>query len=678
MRSLFRHPLFGAGLLIRLLLILTVVPYAASNWYVPFVESSLSHFSLDPWRTYLANGGVGLAFPYGYVMWLALLPEALVLKILGANGLLAYGLSIMLAEVSLLLVLKRLISCSDEMLLSSFWLSPIVIFAGYWLGLNDVIPVLVLMMSMLYIRQNHALMAGLLCGAAISAKLSMLLAVPLFGIYLYQNRGLRYMLKPYIGGLIAAVLFFGLPFLLSPEAMGMLLNNPEMGKVYQLVIPIGKDQDIFVLPMVYFLALYVAWRVRRISFELFFVLLGVVFFLVVLLTPAAPGWIMWVAPLLVYFQATGGRKTIGLVTLFTLLYLGVALLATPQPLLFGTDVPTRFSENLHLLLGMRGESLLHTGLMVLGMILVVRLWRETVNRNDYFRISRKPLVLGIAGNRNAGKVTLVKSLEGLFGSHSAVHLRSEDYRLWDKNKPMWQVLTQLNPRANDLERFAEDVIALADGRAIHARRYDDGSGLLSKPQKTPSNDFILISGVHAFYQPLLRRRFDLTVFLDLDEDVRQFFSRNDRSLGVASSVLEAAESKDYERFVAPQAEFADLVLTVKSIHVGILNEAGDRHPPRFKLHVRSSVNLYEEALIRVLVGVCGLHVDIVLGEDANRIELVIEGEVSAEDIELAVQQLMPSIQGVLDVNPVWQGGVKGLMQLIVLSHINQALRRRFL
>lgn len=677
MKKLFRHPLFGAGLLIRLVLIFTVVPYAAANWYVPFVESSLNHFSFDPWRTYMADGGAPLAFPYGYVMWMALLPVALVVKILGGSGLMAYGLSIMLAEVSLLLVLKRLISCSDRMLLASFWLSPIVIFAGYWLGLNDVIPVLALMLSMLFIRRNRALEAGLLCGAAISAKLSMLLAVPLFGVYLYQNRGLRYMLKPYIGGLAAAVLFFGIPFALSPEAMAMLLNNPEMDKVYQLVIPIGKDQNIYVLPMVYFLALYAAWRVRRVSFDLFFVLLGVMFFLVVLLTPAAPGWILWVAPLLVYFQATGGGKTVGLVTLFTLLYLGVAFLATPQPLLLGTDAPDRFSENLHLLLGARGENLLHTGLLALGMILVVRLWRETVNRNDYFRISRKPLVLGVSGNRGGGKGTLVQSLEGLFGRHSTVHLRSEDYRLWDKNKPMWQVLTQLNPRANDLERFAEDVIALADGRAIHARRYDDGSGMLSKPQKTASNDFILVSGMHALYQPLLRRRFDLTVFLDLDENVRQFFSRKDGAAGVMPA-LEEAESNDYERFVAPQAELADLVLTIKPIHEGILKEAGERHPPRFKLHVRSSVNLYEEALIRVLVGVCGLHVDMVLGEDANRVELVIEGEVTAEDIELAVQQLMPSIQEVLDVNPVWQGGVKGLMQLIVLSHINQALRRRFL
>lgn len=680
MKSLFFQPLFSFGLLLRITLILMVVPYASSNWYVPFIDISLDQISFDPWKQYISSGGEVLAFPYGYVMWFFFLPVTMLMKLIGGNLLIGYGLTIMVAEILMLLVLRQLINCTDKLLLATFWLSPVVIFASYWLGLNDTVPVLFLMIALLGVRRKHGFFAGLLCGAAISAKLSMILAIPLFVIYLFQNRSQRFMLKSFGLGLAISCAVLGLPFLASNEALMMLLNNPEMAKVYRLAIPVGPNQNIFVLPLVYFLALYAAWRVRRISFDLMFVLLGIVFFLVFLLTPASPGWVLWVAPLLVYFQAAGGKKTIGLVTLFSVLYLAVAFLASPQPKLLSTEIPMYLSEEFKVLIGGQGESILHTSLMALGIVLVVRLWRETVNRNDYYRISRKPLVVGISGEEGSGKSTLANSLIGLFGKHSCVHIRSEDYRLWDKNKPMWNVLSFLNPRASDLERFSEDVIALADGKSIQTRQLDDDSGVLSKPHIKKSNDFIIVTGLHALYQPILRQRFDLTVFLDIDSEVWSFFNKHkaiDKE-SASAQLSQEVKVKDREQFLSPQARAADLFLSIKPIHKGLLRESGGRIPPRFKLQIRSNVNLHADSFVRVLVGVCGLHVDTLLRQDSTKVEMTIEGEVSSEDIEMATYTLMPDMDEILDVSPKWEEGVKGLIQLIVLSHMNQALRRRFL
>ena len=81
---------------------------------------------------------------------------------------------------------------------------------------------------------------------------------------------------------------------------------------------------------------------------------------------------------------------------------------------------------------------------------------------------------------------------------------------------------------------------------------------------------------------------------------------------------------------------------------------------------------------RVLIGVCGLHVDMMIKSDTSEVELSIEGEASSEDIKLAVQLICPQIFEFLDLNPKWQNGVLGLMQLITLSYVNQALTRRFL
>src|SRR5574340_1418044 len=57
MKRLVRHPLFVAGLAVRLLLLATVLPSAVQHWYAPFLSYSVEAFGLDPWSSHLAAGG---------------------------------------------------------------------------------------------------------------------------------------------------------------------------------------------------------------------------------------------------------------------------------------------------------------------------------------------------------------------------------------------------------------------------------------------------------------------------------------------------------------------------------------------------------------------------------------------------------------------------------------------
>jgi uridine kinase len=319
----------------------------------------------------------------------------------------------------------------------------------------------------------------------------------------------------------------------------------------------------------------------------------------------------------------------------------------------------------------------------IGIILVVRIWRETVSTNDYFRLSRKPFAIGIAGDSGAGKDTLADALAGLFGSHSVARLSGDDYHLWDRQKPMWQVMTHLNPMANDLERFANDLAALTGSKAIASRHYDHATGKMSHPFRVPSNDFIIVSGLHALYLPMLRNCYDLSIYLDIDEGLRRHLKlqRDVQQRGHSvERVLTALERRepDSARFVRPQAAHAALIMSLQPIHPRSLQDTSGKHPLRFRLFVRSRHGLNELSLARVLVGVCGLHVDINMGDDASAVDLTIEGETSAEDILLAARILFPRILEFLDAAPQWQSGVLGLMQLITLSHVNQALSRRLI
>jgi uridine kinase len=683
MKPHFLHPLFALGLLIRFALIAGLAPLAVVDWYAPFLDHSITHLSLDPWSTWLADGGSPAAFPYGYAMWVAFLPLTIAAEVLDLSSIVAHALTLLVCDVLLLIVLQRLLPDRVRLLLAAYWLSPIVILASYGLGLNDLIPVLLLTFSIHFIRRHKIKLAGALCAAAISAKLSMVVALPLLLVYFYNNRPLRQRLAEFLVGIALVGIVLFVPFLFSASGVRMLLNNPEMGKIYHLALDLGSHTSAYIVPLVYLLILYYSWRVKRLNFELFQAITGLAFLMIVLLTPASPGWFVWSIPFLVFYQATCGRIAIILTAAFSCLYLLSTLINTPLRLSSGGEFDVHQVMHLSNQLSSHARSLLLTCMVAIGIVLALRIWRETINRNDYFRLSRKPFVIGIVGDSGAGKDIYADSITGLFGAHSVVKLSGDNYHLWDRQKPMWHVMTHLNPMANDLEGFCNDLVALTDGKSIQSRHYDHQTGKMSKPQLIKSNDFIISSGLHALYLPFLRECYDLKIYLDIDEALRRHFKlqRDVNQRGhTVERVLSTFQKRepDSERFIRPQVKHADLILSLQPIHPRMLDELADSQPLRLKLVVRTRHGFNELSLTRVLVGVCGLHVDIDSSSDGAEILITIEGETSPEDMALAAQILCPRVLEFLDIQPQWQAGVTGLMQLITLSHINQALTKRII
>jgi uridine kinase len=683
MKKLFVNPMFMIGVAIRLALIVCMAPHAITLWYAPFMDVSTSAITLDPWSAWLNNGGTHAAFPYGYAMWLAFLPLTLVAKFTGLSFLYAYYLTLLAADFYLLLALNRLLPDRQRLLLFVYWLSPIAILASYGLGLNDLIPALLLVLSIECVRRVELKWAGALLAAAISAKLSMVVALPFYAIYLFNNRALRQYWPVFLSGFGLSILLLGLPFLFSGAGLQMLLGNTEMGKVYQLAIGLDGNISIYIIPLIYLVMLYLAWRVRRLNFDLFQAITGMAFLLIVLMTPASPGWFVWCLPFLVLYQGMSGRIAILLVGILSGLYAVSTLLVTQLQFVAGREHELTLAFHIPGQLGSHSASLLHTAMVAIGLVLAIRIWREAVSRNDFFRLSRKPFVVGVAGDSGAGKDTFADAITGLFGGHSVVKLSGDDYHLWDRQKPMWQVMTHLNPMANDLEGFCNDLVSLTDGKRVLSRHYDHKTGKMSKPAQLDSNDFIIASGLHTLYLPALRDCYNLKIYLDIDEGLRRHFKlkRDVHQRGHSiEQVLGSFEKRepDSKRFIRPQSKHADLILSLQPIHPKMLESFDDKHPIRLKLVVSSRNGFNELSIRRVLVGVCGLHVDIVVGNDGADLQLTIEGEVSAADVEMAAELLCPRVLEFMDIPPKWQEGMLGLMQLIALSHISQALTKRFI
>ena len=242
-------------------------------------------------------------------------------------------------------------------------------------------------------------------------------------------------------------------------------------------------------------------------------------------------------------------------------------------------------------------------------------------------------------------------------------------------------MTHLNLRANDLTRFTHDVQTLANGGSVISRHYDHEIGKMGKPYVLKANEFIIASGLHVFSLPILRQLCDLKVFLDMDEALRAHMKIL-RDVGERGHDPDEARDAlfrrevDSERYIRPQAAQADVVLSLQPIHPDLLGETNQS--PKLKLAVRARQGMYYDSLIRVLIGICGLQVDII-GETAEGgIEIIVEGEADPDDIAFAAGELLPQLSDLLDVSPVWKGGMSGLMQLIVLLHVTQALRARLL
>ena len=105
-----------------------------------------------------------------------------------------------------------------------------------------------------------------------------------------------------------------------------------------------------------------------------------------------------------------------------------------------------------------------------------------------------------------------------------------------------------------------------------------------------SNDFILASGLHALYVPILRSCYNLSVYLDIDEELRRHFKIR-RDVGERGHPLQAVmaniekRSADAKNFVHPQMKCRSSPIA-KPLHDGALN-AYDEVPPRLKLKVKS-------------------------------------------------------------------------------------------
>jgi len=439
----------------------------------------------------------------------------------------------------------------------------------------------------------------------------------------------------------------------------------------------GKNNLIYLTPLVYLLLVYFYWRIRRINFDLLVSAMGVAFSIIILMTPSSPGWYLWLVPIFTLHQSRYSSGAVTLIGVFSILFITFHFLHNSGASLFLLgNIPLDFSS----IVTSKIQSIHYTLMVGFGFLIAIQILREGVSHNDYYRLGNKPLLLGISGNSGVGKSTFSKSLATIFGEYSLVEVSGDDYHNWGRTSPMWRTLTHLDPRANRLFNLVKDVRSLMEGKEVQARQYDHKTGHFLPKKIKKSKNVILVEGLHSLYPKQLLEEFDVRFFINMEETLRSFLSKkrdiNERGHNEESVLKEADRRKaDVKKYIEPQAERADVVFTLLPINKELLKQG---HPigSNIKLQVCLRNGIYYQELAKVLVGVCGLQVNLDSVDERGEIIIEITGDIDSEDVALAANMLAPHMEELLDFGASFSEGILGIMQIITIMEINEALMKR--
>lgn len=675
--------LFLIGIAVKIALISLLFPTIQHDLFVPFIVNWIEGQEMLPWTGHLLSGGDPIAFPYGPAMFLYHLPTTAVGWLIDyslevkyfAN--IGFRLSLLIADMFLLMLLLQIYENHWKRILIYYWLSPLIIFITYWHGQTDIVPMFLFFYGLVFLRRGKFEVAGVMFAISVAAKHSIFIGMPFVFIYMWSHNGIH---KEFQRLLLLFIYFFVLieiPLFFTDAFRIMVLENREVDKLYSLFIHIDEQTLIFFVPIVYLLLLYFFWRIRRVNFDLLIAVMGVGFSVIILMTPSPPGWYLWLVPILAIHQSQQGAGAKMLVGIFSLLFISYNLLYTSGAniLLFDYDI-----YNFESLLTAHMRSIHYTFIVGFGLLITVQLMRSGVHDNDYYKLGYRPLTIGIAGDLGVGKGVFSSGLSKIFGDGSTVEISGYDYNNWDKSSPMWGTLTYLDPKAYQLFQLVKDVRCLIAGGVIKARSYDHITGYFKPAIIKRGSDIIIVRSLHALYPKQLLEELDVRFFIKMDDSLKNYYSNKinmeDEVCVNESNCTENINNKfDTERYIKPQAARADVVFSLLAVNPELQYQYGSTES-NFKVSVRIRNGIYYHELVRVLIGICGLQVNMESIDENGEVVLEVGGDLSTDDVCHAIHVLVPHMEDLFDLSAEFAEGVQGIMQIISFMEIDEALKRR--
>lgn len=174
-------------------------------------------------------------------------------------------------------------------------------------------------------------------------------------------------------------------------------------------------------------------------------------------------------------------------------------------------------------------------------------------------------MLGLVGDSAAGKTTLVRGVVRLLGRQGVTPLCLDDYHRYGRAERDARGITASDPAANNLELMAEHLAVLRAGGTVRKPVYDHRSGTLRGSETVMATGLVVAYGMLTLTPPNLAGLFDLSVYLEPNEALRQQWRlvRDVAERGYHASEVHShhqARERDATRFIRAQRRLADTVV----------------------------------------------------------------------------------------------------------------------
>lgn len=679
-----------AAIFLTVLFKLLLMGFFSSDYqnlmFIPFVKCFLTGEG-NPYQIYY-DYNLLPSFPYPPVMlfmeciggvFVTFLPD---LPIFLQN--LLFKIPVLLMDLLGLFYLMKISKTKRKYILALYFLSPVILYASYMHGQLDIIPTAFLIGAIYYLTQNG--ISGsewkyeVFLTLALASKFHIIVVFPLFFLYLYKKRGYK---RAFIltGIPILMTIAIVLPFWGSGFA-NMVLFNKEQGAIDTVYIDYGSAKlllSVLLLLFIYFQA----FRVNQMNRDLLISMTGLLFSVFLAFVPAMPAWYIWVVPFFMLYLADlrGNRGKIVLIfVVFYLLYLFYYIcfhMTRFVDLYFlRWDLSCLKIQDLDL------ENIVFTLMVGVFLILVFSMYQYGVNSNSYYKRRSRPFIIGIAGDSGSGKSKLLEMLDELLSENRILNIEGDGDHKWERGNENWKDITHLNPRANYLYRQAEDLRILRDGNAVKRVEYDHNTGIFTNRKRVAPKPYIVLCGLHSLYLPQMRQVLDLKIFLDTDESIRCYWKlkRDESGRGhEKSEIMKQIEERreDAKRYIYPQKQYADLIIRYfdKTITTADMQMDNAYHPA-LSVEFLIDVSVNAEPLL-ALMQERGIAAELTYDNLLHQ-RIVIENEslhVGKDVWREIASQVILQIDDLAGENIIWEDGLNGAVQLIVMLVIGDIMRR---
>lgn len=180
-------------------------------------------------------------------------------------------------------------------------------------------------------------------------------------------------------------------------------------------------------------------------------------------------------------------------------------------------------------------------------------------------VSRRPLLLGLAGDSASGKSTLSRGVEFVLGVGRVARVCTDDYHRHDRAARTALGVTPLDPGANRMDLLALHLRTLAAERAIVKPTYDHHTGSFGPDETVAPGEIVIVEGLLPLADRSVRDELDVAVFLEPQEELRRRWKLErdvfERGYGPKEVVEELKRREpDAAQHIRPQRDLADIIV----------------------------------------------------------------------------------------------------------------------